>query len=520
MGHSGSGKSTLMHIMGFLDRPDGGSYKIGGTEVSGLSDDELALMRNNLVGFVFQQFHLLRRVNVLENTGLPLIYAGDKNVKTKAYKQVEAVGLANREKHRPSELSGGEQQRVAIARALVNNPKILLCDEPTGNLDTKSEEEIMRIFKGLHEQGKTIILVTHERDIAEYANRIITLRDGEIISDEKKLNRQDNSGDDFDLSVEKIISHRCSTFGRIEFIEHIRQSFRAVFANKVRSFLSILGILFGVAAVIAMLALGQGAKEAIEENLKTLGSNLLYIRGGSSHFRGVAAGSGAVTRFTFGDIEEINNLKPLIKKASGIVRGNAQIVYTNENWNTSIEGVGYDYGQMRATMPDIGRWFTQDEILYREKVVVLGLTVVKKLFGNSNPLGKTVKLNRINFRVIGIAPEKGSGGHRDQDDVAYIPVTTAMYRVLGKDYLDGLYVEVSDAESVADVQERIRAIITERHKLYKTDENSFEIRDMNEIQEMLSSTTRTMSMLLGCIAAISLLVGGYRDYEYYAGLSY
>ncbi|MFH1678336.1 MAG: ABC transporter permease, partial [Candidatus Omnitrophota bacterium] len=303
------------------------------------------------------------------------------------------------------------------------------------------------------------------------------------------------------------LSQKHSSFGKMEFIQHCYQSFQAILSNKVRSFLSILGILFGVGAVIAMMALGEGAKLSMEQRLKSLGSNLLSIRGGHSRVRGASSGAGTVTRFTFEDVDMIKGLSAYIKKASGSCRGNAQIVYENENWNTSIEGVGYDYGEMRAAIPEIGRWFTKEEINRRDKVAIVGITVANKIFGNRNPIGKEIKINRINFKVIGIAPEKGSGGWRDQDDIVYIPLTTAMYRVLGKDYLDQIYAEVSDVALMEEAQEEIKNVIKKRRRLYN-DEDSFEIRDMSEIQEMLSSTTQTMSLLLGCIAAISLLVGG------------
>ena len=199
MGPSGSGKSTLLHVLGFLDRPDKGSYKIFNTEISGLTDTELAALRNRLAGFVFQQFHLLRRVSAIENTELPLVYAGEKDIREKAYKKLDAVGLAERQGHKPNELSGGEQQRVAIARALVNEPMIIFADEPTGNLDTKSEEEIMKILEKLNNEGKTIIMVTHEKEVAGKAKRIITMRDGKIQtdvckdkSDSKDLIKNDN----------------------------------------------------------------------------------------------------------------------------------------------------------------------------------------------------------------------------------------------------------------------------------------------------------------------------------------
>jgi len=506
MGASGSGKSTLLHILGFLDRPDAGSYKIFGTDISSLSNEESAYLRNNLAGFVFQQFHLLKRTSAMENVELPLIYSDKKNLIQQAEKKLSAVGLKNRAKHLPNELSGGEQQRVAIARALVNEPVIILADEPTGNLDTKSEEEIMEIIRGLNKEGKTVVMVTHEKEIALYAKRIITMRDGKIISDETKVKTPPS--DEGDKPVRDILNRTHSAFAKVELVEHVRQSRRAIFANKIRSFLSMLGILFGVGAVISMLALGQGAQEAMEQWIKTLGSNLLSIRGGASNVRGVSHEAGANTRFTASDVDAMREMTPLIKRVSGTVNGNAQVVYKSENWNTRVEGVGYDYGKMRASVPEIGRWFTPEEISLREKTAILGTTIVEKLFGRINPVGEIIKINRINFRVIGIAPEKSSAGWRDQNEVIYVPVTTAMYRLLGKDYLDGIDVEVSDMESMEQAKEQIKQVIAKKHRIYKNADDYFHIRDMSEIQEMLSSTTRTMSVLLGSIAAISLLVGG------------
>ena len=508
MGPSGSGKSTLLHLLGFLDRPDSGSYTICGEEVSHLTDTELAVLRNYLAGFVFQQFHLLPRVTALDNVELPLIYAGKKESKKEALKKLEAVGLTQRQMHRPNELSGGEQQRVAIARALVNDPLIIFADEPTGNLDTKSEEEIIAILKSLNEQGKTIVMVTHEKEIAACAGRIITMRDGRIVSDEyKEKSRLVKDNAALEISLADIILKKHSAMEHIEFIQHLHQSIQAIFSNKVRSFLSMLGILFGVGAVIAMMALGEGAKASMEQRLKSLGSNLLSIRGGSTRFHGASTAAGTVTRFTFEDADAMRGLSPLVKSVSGDCRGSGQLVYENENWSTVIEGVGYDYGTMRAAIPETGRWFTREEITGREKVAIVGTTVVEKLFRGTNPVGKIIKINRINFKVIGIVPGKGSMGPHDQDDIVYIPLTTAMYRVLGKDYLDQIYVEVSDVNAIDEAEKRIEQLIKKRHRLYQN-EDSFQIRNMSEFQEMLSSTTQTMSLLLGSIAAISLLVGG------------
>ena len=508
VGPSGSGKSTLLHILGFLDRPDSGTYFLGEKDITKLSDDELAVLRNRLAGFVFQQFHLLPRITALENVELPFIYAGKRHLKEKAREKIKEVGLAQRELHRPNELSGGEQQRVAIARSLMNEPPLILADEPTGNLDTKSEEEIVAILERLNQKGKTIIIVTHEKEIAQHAKRILCMRDGKIISDERiGPKRQEPSPVLPGISINDILSQSHLLKGQAEFIDHFRQAIYAIVSHKMRSFLSMLGILIGVSAVIAMLALGQGAKESVSARLASLGSNLLTVRPGSHRLHGIALEAGAVTRFALQDAEAIAKL-PQVKKVSPSVRGQAQMVYGNKNWNTRVEGTGVDYAAMRASIPTVGRFFTEEESRVRQKVILLGTTVARELFGDANPIGATVKVNRINFQVIGVLPEKGATGWQDRDDLVIIPVTTAMFRLLGKEYIDSIDVEVKDASIMEEAEEVMREFIIKRHRLNKDSEDSFEIRNMAEIQETIESTTKTMTWLLGSIAAISLLVGG------------
>ena len=512
IGPSGSGKSTLLHILGFLDRPDSGSYCLGKREITELTDDELAILRNRLAGFVFQQFHLLPRITALENAELPLIYAGKRRLKEKARQHIEEVGLTQRASHRPNELSGGEQQRVAIARSLVNDPLIILADEPTGNLDTKSGEEIISILENLNQKGKTIIMVTHEKEIADHAKRIIIMRDGEIESDEKTANDREASISNpvsvsVSNSIDDILSKSHLSPGKAEFIDHLRQAAHAIISHKIRSTLSMLGILIGVAAVIAMLALGYGARESISQRLASLGSNLLMVRPGSQRLHGVALEAGAVTRLTLQDAEAIAKLSH-VKRVSPSVRGSAQLVHGNKNWNTRVIGTGVDYAPMRASVPTTGRFFTEQELKMRQKSVLIGTTVVRELFQDTNPIGATIKINRINFRVIGVLPEKGATGWRDQDDLVVVPVTTAMYRLLGKEYVDSIDVEVREPKLMEEAQDSIRQLIIKRHHLNKNNEDSFQIRNMAEIQEALQSTTKTMSWLLGSIAAISLLVGG------------
>lgn len=513
MGASGSGKSTLMHVLGLLDRPDSGEYSLGGEDVVNLSDKELALVRNQLVGFVFQQFHLLPRMSALENAELPLIYAGKRHLKQRAEQEIKEVGLKERMFHKPNQLSGGQQQRVAIARSLVNDPPIIFADEPTGNLDTKSKEEIITILKELNKKGKTIVIVTHENEIAAHARRIITMRDGQIISD-KNISAGLNPAADALPESENVIKNILSNAGRsvkggMEFLDYLKQAVFAMLSHKMRAFLSILGILIGVAAVIAMLAIGQGAKESIEKQLASLGSNLLVVRPGASRSGGVSLEAGTTTRLRLEDVTAIEKLKDYVKSASPSVTGRAQVVYKNKNWNTQAEGVAVSYAQLRSSVPTVGRFFTEDEVKTREKVALLGTTVVRELFGNTNPIGKTIKINLINFRVIGILPAKGTAGPRDQDDTVLVPITTAMYRLLGKQYVDSIYVEVKSADLADAAQEAVSDLIIKQHRLITEDQkDSFSIFNMSDIKNTLTSTTQTMSVLLGAIAAISLLVGG------------
>ncbi|UCD15943.1 MAG: ABC transporter permease [Candidatus Omnitrophota bacterium] len=506
MGPSGSGKSTLLHVLGFLDRPDSGDYKLWDKDIIRLTDEQLAVLRNRIAGFVFQQFHLLSRVSALENAELPLVYAGRRHLKEKALDKIKEVNLTQRAQHRPNELSGGEQQRVAIARALVNEPLIILADEPTGNLDTKSEKEIMSIFTDLNRKGKTIIMVTHEKEIAAYADRVIYMRDGKIISDEKK--RESVAAGEFkELSFEGIFDHEQRLLNKVEFVEQLRQAANSIVSHKMRSFLSVLGIFIGVAAVVAMLALGQGAKESISQRLASLGSNLLSVRPGSRRFHGVSLEAGAVTRFTLKDSDAISKL-PQVRRVSPSVRDRGQVVYGNKNWNTQIQGTGSDYADMRASAPIAGRFFTEEELRMREKVILVGTTVARELFGTANPVGAGIKVNRINFEVIGVLPEKGASHWHDQDDLVVMPITTAMYRLLGKEYVDSIDVEVKDMSLMQEAQDSITGLVVKRHRISDDNKDSFQIRNMAEIQETLESTTRTMTWLLGSIAAISLLVGG------------
>ncbi|HEX5035961.1 MAG TPA: ABC transporter permease [bacterium] len=504
MGPSGSGKSTLMHVIGLLDVPDSGSYKMEGREVADLSEKELAVLRRETIGFIFQQFNLLPRMTAVENVSMPTLYSRHELDDERAKMLLDKTGLGTRSHHRPNELSGGQQQRVAIARSLINKPRMILADEPTGNLDSKSEAEIMAILKELNAMGITIVMVTHEEEIGQHAKRLIRMRDGQIQSDERLDGPLHASAQ---LPVGEAPTNERGS--RLEEIwEYFKQGFRSLAANKVRAGLSMLGILIGVAAVVAMLALGSGAQKAIQQQLASLGSNLLSLRPGAVRVGGVALDAGAVTRLTLDDATEIQTI-PGVKRASPLVNGRGQVTFEDRNWNTQIQGATASYAEMHAAEPVVGRFFTDEENARRALVAVVGMTVVKNLFGDQNPMGEMIKINKVNFRVIGILPEKGATGFRDQDDVVAVPVLTAMHRLLGKDYVDSIDIEAEHPDDIDAIQGETQALMLSRHRVPPSQQqDAFQVRNLADIKEAMEESSRTMSALLASIAAISLVVGG------------
>ena len=516
MGPSGSGKSTLMQMLGLLDRPTSGTYHLLERDVSRLTDDEGAVLRSKTIGFIFQMFNLLARTSALDNVALPMIYSGAPNRQERATDVLKQVGLGDRLDHKPNQLSGGQQQRVAVARSLVNYPKIIFADEPTGNLASDQAEDILRQLKLLNRAGITIIMVTHEPDIAAHAKRIIKIKDGLVVSDE--LNGEDDRSPRGAGAVATIppkrgaakeINLENAEVSLAEFGEYAASAMRAMAANKVRSGLSMLGILIGVGAVIAMLAVGKGAQKAIEQRISSLGSNLVMLIPGSTSLGGVRGGSGSFSRLTLEDLKAIGKANPHIVRVDGNVGGSGQAVYGNQNTNTKITGANPVYASMRNSEAYFGRFFSEEENQKMDRVALLGQTVIGNLFGkDANPVGKDLKINHVNFKIVGILPMKGSTGWQDQDDVIIIPLHTAMRRLLGKNYLDSIALECDSAENIPAVISDVQRLMRRRHRLPDYKDDDFTLRNMADIASALQGTTQTFSLLLGIVAAISLLVGG------------
>jgi macrolide transport system ATP-binding/permease protein len=505
IGPSGSGKSTLMHLLGLLDTPDQGTFLFDHHDVALMDENALAELRARSIGFVFQQFNLLPRVSARENVALPLIYRNEAPTQSPE-ELLCRVGLGDRMEHAPNELSGGQQQRVAIARALANGPQILMADEPTGNLDSASSAEILRILRELNAGGLTVIIVTHDPDIAAQARRIITIRDGRVVEDVTRAPTPARAPD-VRPPITLVRRSRWYRSGQ-ELSSMLRQAVRALTANKTRAFLSMLGVLIGVAAVIAVMALGAGAKKAVQERISSMGANLLILRPGHQESRGVAMEAGSVSRLTLADAVAVADELPMVTASAPTVNGSAQVTYGGANRRTSVLGSTPAYAPMRDTMPTIGRFIVDEDVRNRSLVAAIGLTVARQLFGSENPVGKTIRLNRVSFEVVGVLPEKSAGFRSDPNDQVIIPITTAMRRLLGRDYVDSIEMQVNEASRLKEAETESVALMYRRHRISEDAEDAYEIRNMADLQKAMNATGQTMSILLTSIGAISLLVGG------------
>jgi len=515
MGPSGSGKSTFLNLLGCLDKPTSGTYVLDGTDVSTMSDDQLAAVRSKSIGFVFQGFNLLARTSAERQIELPLIYTGERRRFTPAHALLEAVGLPQRGDHTPNELSGGEQQRVAIARSLVNSPAILLADEPTGNLDSRTSDEIMDIFLSLNKAGITILMVTHEESVAAYARRLVKFKDGNIVSDEPVMNPMPMNGSGIDTDkIRRVgarsVSKRRSVFSPGELWENVRSAARSLLQNKLRATLTVLGILIGVGAVIAMVSIGQGATAGVTQRIQGLGSNFLTVTPGSTQGAGgFREGFGSAQTLTSDDAAAI---KANVANIIGVEPENntrQQLKYLKSNWQTSLTGTSADYPLVRNWNVSGGAFFTEEDDKAKRNVVVLGQDVVDNLFAGEDPIGRTIKIGSANFKVVGVLEKKGAGGgFFSQDDTALIPINTMYIRFRHQKAVRSIGVTAVDKDHLDQVKADITALLQQRHKIQEGAADDFSIVSQQDVLQTVQGVSQIFTLLLGAIGGISLLVGG------------
>lgn len=569
MGASGSGKTTLMNVLGCLDRATSGRYWLDGEDVSELSVDQRADIRSRKLGFVFQNFNLLPRTSALDNVLLPLECGReripDEEMTARATALLERVGLADQLAKEPSQMSGGQQQRVAIARALVNRPTLLLADEPTGNLDSKTSADILRLFQQLNTEGVTVVLVTHDPEVARHAKRVVTVRDGQIVDD--RLNPEQGVSSAQPPAAASSQPRTAASgqapprYGNRFLPRTLSAALVALRRNVMRSALTALGIIIGIAAVIAMMEVGQGSRKAVQQNIASMGANTLLVLPGAASSGGVTMGSGSVQTLTPDDADEIARQCPAVVAVAPMVRARTQVIYGNRNWvPVSIVGTTPAFLRVRdwETLAE-GSVFDDRDVRNGSQVCLVGQTIVRELFRGRSPLGEEIRIQNVTFKVVGVLTRKGANMvGMDQDDTVLAPWTTIKYRVSGATLgnvnqssatspdttqkinslsqrypgaqplypvpsaselantpqpvrfttVDQILVKAASPEAVPAAVEQVNALLRQRHRIRSGQEDDFSVRDMTEMMKTMAATSQLIGSLLLAVALISLVVGG------------
>ncbi|HSI61363.1 MAG TPA: MacB family efflux pump subunit, partial [Ideonella sp.] len=444
-----------------------------------------------------QSYNLIATGTALENVEVPAVYAGLVPVErhARAHELLDRLGLADRTHHRPNQLSGGQQQRVSIARALMNGGQVILADEPTGALDSKSGADVMALLKDLSAQGHTVILITHAREVAENADRVIEIKDGDIVADPGPTVPANSAAANAWQPRRGRITHLADA------AEATKTALRALRANVFRSILTLLGIVIGVASVIAMLAIGDGAKQAVIDRISAMGSNLLLVRPGAPNQRGFQN----TATLVLADVQAIDAEVPNVLAAIPEQNSTATLRFGGSDYATSVVGTSAKFPLARQWKVAQGTFFSEDDEKNYATVAVLGQTVVKALFQNGeDAIGQFVLVNNLMFQVVGVmAPKGASPNGQDQDDTVLVPYATSQLRLSGQRFLRNVTVAVNDVARIDETQAAVETLLTERHGTV-----DFQLRNMASIIDTATETQDTMTILLGSIAAISLLVGG------------
>ncbi|EJO36137.1 MULTISPECIES: MacB family efflux pump subunit [Acinetobacter] len=506
IGQSGSGKSTLMNILGCLDKPTQGSYKVNGKETRKLEPDELAQLRREYFGFIFQRYHLLGDLSAAGNVEVPAIYAGADSTERheRAQKLLTDLGLGDKTQNRPSQLSGGQQQRVSIARALMNGGDVILADEPTGALDKHSGVEVMRILRELNAKGHTIILVTHDINVAKNATRIIEISDGQIIDDRQNIPEyQENEAalEPVQTLVKepqaKISSWR-SALDRLG--EAFRMALLAMNAHRMRTFLTMLGIIIGIASVVSVVALGNGSQKQILENISSLGTNTITIYQGRGF--GDNSRSSQVKTLIPADADALAD-QPYVQGVSPTVNNSVTGRFKDTEASITVNGVSDQFFDVRGLNFTAGQAFDKFAINERSQDVVIDSNTQKTLFADgSDPIGQVILLGSVPSRVIGVV-EANAGMFGSDSLNVYLPYSTVMSRMLGQSNVRSIIVRVKDEYSSSAAENAILSLLEQRHgaqDVYSQNSDS--------IRETIENTTKTMTLLVSAIAVISLVVGG------------
>jgi len=495
MGQSGSGKSTLMNIIGCLDTQTSGKYYINGNDVSSYDADEKARLRREIFGFIFQKYNLITSINALQNVALPAVYDGvsKEDRERRAREILESLELGDKVLNIPNKLSGGQQQRVSIARALMNGGEIILADEPTGALDSKSGEMVMEILSNLHKLGHTVIMVTHDSNVASKANRIIELKDGEIINDTIKKDEIYES-----KKREKFKKSGLNSFIN-SFSESFKMSVSAIFSHKLRSLLTMLGIIIGISSVILVVALGKGSQEKILSSIRAIGTNTINIYPGKN-FGDLRAG--AVNTLTIND-SRILGLEPYLDYSTPNTSTSGVVTYKNKSLNGGLRGGGVDSLAVNGIELESGRGFTAEDILKSNSVVIIDDNAKNEFFKHEDPLDKIIFFNKVPARIIGVAKKNDTAMGASDNLRIYAPFSFVINKVTGDRFIQSITVKVKDDANPQMAEQNLVALLT---KLHGT--KDFFTRNSDTIKQTVESTMGTMRLLIASIAVISLLVGG------------